>query len=118
MRARCVEAIRNISPASKLESRKRVAELLEIPRLRQIVGNLHHLIDVQPEPVAVGDFIANDRAAETCLDHEILSKRPASGSGAKTRDSRRRQEDAVDSQKDRGAAKATPRRRGLKGGYA
>jgi hypothetical protein len=77
MRGLLVQAIRNISPKALAESRKRVAQLLEIPRIKKATGNITELVNTNPDPVSLGDFIANDRAALTSLDHDILSPRPA-----------------------------------------
>lgn len=76
-RARLVQAIRDISPDEKQKSRKAVADLLEIPRIRRIVGNIVELSRVEAEPVSLDEFITCDRAALTSLDQEILSSRPA-----------------------------------------
>ena len=75
-RNRLIQAIRNIEPTAKVKARERVAKLLEIPRIRQITGNIVELIEVEAEPVSLSEFISCDRAAETSLDHEILSTRP------------------------------------------
>jgi len=76
-RGALIEAIKNIDPGAHAASRKRLAELLEIPRLKQIAGNLLDLSTASPSATHVGDFIANDRAKPTALDQEILSPRPA-----------------------------------------
>ena len=76
-RARLVQAIRDISPDEKRKSREAVAKLLEIPRIRQITGNIVELSRVEAEPVSLDEFISCDRAALTSLDQEILSSRPA-----------------------------------------
>jgi len=75
VRARRIQAIRNISPAAKHEERKTVARLYEIPRLRQITGNLVHLHTEEAEAVNMEDFISHDLAATTMLDDEILAPR-------------------------------------------
>lgn len=76
-RARLVQATRDISPDEKKKSREAVAKLLEIPRIRQITGNIVELSRVEAEPVSLDEFISCDRAALTSLDQEILSSRPA-----------------------------------------
>lgn len=75
-RNRLIQAIRNIAPNAKVKVREKVAKLLEIPRIRQITGNIVELTEVEAEPVEMSEFISCDRAAETSLDHEILSTRP------------------------------------------
>lgn len=74
-RAKRIQAIRNISPTAKHEERKTVARLYEIPRLRQITGNLVHLHTDEAEAVTVEDFISHDLASTTMLDDEILAPR-------------------------------------------
>lgn len=116
MRGHLIQAIRSISPRALAESRKRVAQLLEIPRLRQITGNLVDLTNAEPEPVSLGDFIAQDRAALTAIDHEILSSRPAPRKGRAKTDLDCRREDAAQPQ----LAPPARERKNLagKGGYA
>lgn len=76
-RSRIIEAIRSLSHVVAKKSRAEVARLLEIPRLRQITGNIVELTQIAPEPVGLDEFISCDRAALTSLDQEILSSRPA-----------------------------------------
>lgn len=76
-RATLVQAIRDIDPNEKKKSRDTVAKLLEIPRIRQITGNIVELAMVDPEPASLDEFIGCDRVALTSLDQEILSARPA-----------------------------------------
>lgn len=76
-RARLIAAIKAISPEASARARKRVGELYEIPRLRQITGNIVHLETGSPHAVSVVDFISNDRAELTSLDAEILAPRTA-----------------------------------------
>ena len=93
MRGQLVQAIRSISPKALAESRKRVAQLLEIPRVKQITGNIVDLTNADPVAASLGDYISHDRAALTSLDHEILSPRPAPKKGrAKTELDHRREE--------------------------
>ncbi|MBH0111630.1 hypothetical protein I5E68_01520 [Novosphingobium sp. YJ-S2-02] len=76
-RGRTIQAVREcIHPAARAESRKRLGELLEIPRIRSITGNLVHLLDTDLPQSSLSDFIGTDRAALTCVDQEILSSRP------------------------------------------
>jgi hypothetical protein len=116
MRGHLIQAIRSISPRALAESRKRVAQLLEIPRLRQITGNLVDLTNAEPEAVSLGDFIAQDRAALTAIDHEILSSRPAPRKGRAKTDLDYRREEAAQPQ----LAPPARERKNLagKGGYA
>lgn len=88
-RARITAAIRNISPQAKHQEREVVARLYDIPRLRQITGNLVHLHTEGSEAVTSDDFIAHDLAATTALDDEILAPRPAPRAKAKPRRDRR-----------------------------
>ena len=116
-RARRIQAIRNISPQAKARERDLVAQLYEIPRLRQITGNLVHLHTEEASPVTVDQFIAHDLAATTALDDEILAPRdPSNGDtprrhrkdpAAEPRDRRQ----AGEPQPDRDEAAAVPRRR-------
>lgn len=126
-RARRVAAIKAINPEDGVRARKTVAELYEIPRLRQIVGNIVHLDVVQPEAVALRDFIPHDRAAETALDLEILAPRPAPAPDRKKGRNRRDRRDAGLAQAAPSSPKlsadpvhnlAAPRRRtAMKGSY-
>ena len=95
-RGHLTQAVRSISPKAREESRKRLAQLLESPRLRQIAPNLLDLIGADPEGFSPGDFISQDRAALTAVDAEILSARPAPRKGrAKTDLDYRREEAAL-----------------------
>lgn len=118
MRGQLVQAIRNISPKALAESRKRVAQLLEIPRVKQITGNIVDLTNAEPVATSLGDFISHDRAALTSLDHEILSPRPAPKKGrAKTALDHRR--DATDPNQGQLLPPTRSRRNIVgKGGYA
>ncbi|MGZ8331571.1 MAG: hypothetical protein ACXW27_00300 [Allosphingosinicella sp.] len=88
-RAEITAAIRNISPEAKHREREIVARLYDIPRLRQITGNLVHLHTEGSETVSVENFIAHDLAATTALDDEILAPRPAPRAKVKPRRDRR-----------------------------
>lgn len=117
MRGQLIQAIRSISPKAVAESRKRLAQLLESPRLRQITGNLVDLTNADPEPVTLGDYIAQDRAAPSAVDDEILSTRPAPRKGRAKTDLDYRREEA-----GRRQPQLTPPDRGRKnladkGGY-
>lgn len=91
VRARRIKAIRNISPEAKHRERQLVARLYEIPRIRQVTGNVVHLHTDEPEAIEVSQFIAHDLAAPTMLDDEILAPRlpiDQSRKGKKPRDRR------------------------------
>jgi hypothetical protein len=88
-RAEIIAAIRNISPEAKHREREIVARLHDIPRIRQITGNLVHLHTEGSEAVSVENFIAHDLAATTALDDEIVAPRPAPRAKAKPRRDRR-----------------------------
>jgi transposase InsO family protein len=88
-RTEIIAAIRNISPEAKHQEREIVARLHDIPRIRQITGNLVHLHTEDSEAVSVENFIAHDLAATTALDDEILAPRPAPRAKAKPRRDRR-----------------------------
>ena len=75
-RGHLIDAIRNISPGDLAASRKRLSTLIEVPRIRQVTGNIVDLVHATPSSVTLGDFIANDRARLTSLDQDILSSRP------------------------------------------
>ena len=75
-----IQAIRNIDPAAKEAARARKAELLDVPRVRRVVGNIVHLH--RPETAAkVGDFIASDRAGLTAFDQAVLPAGRTRGRG-------------------------------------
>jgi putative transposase len=74
-RNRRIEAVRDIRPKSDLKARKEFARMIEIPRQRQITGNIVEVEGIQPGAVTLADFIAHDVAASTALDAEILSPR-------------------------------------------
>ncbi|WP_334186047.1 transposase family protein [Novosphingobium sp.] len=76
-RAKLISAIKAINPAESARARKTVAKLYEIPRLRQITGQIVHLHTAPSHNVTVLDFLATDRAEPTALDLEILSSRAA-----------------------------------------
>lgn len=118
MRGQLIQAIRNISPKALAESRKRVAQLLEIPRVKQITGNIVDLTKAVPVAASLGDFISHDRAALTAFDHEILSPRPTPKRGrTKTALDYRREE--VDPSQAQLPVPARARRSiAGKGGYA
>ena len=91
VRARRIKAIRNISPEAKHRERQLVARLYEIPRVRQVTGNVVHLHTDEPEAIEVSKVIAHDLAAPTMLDNEILAPRlpiDQSRKGKKPRDRR------------------------------
>jgi len=75
-RARRIAAVRNIAPGAKHRQRKLLAQLYEIPRLRQIVGNIVHLDTDYAKAVSIDDFISHDSASMTALDTELLGPRP------------------------------------------
>lgn len=93
-RSRMIQAIRDISPNAKKKSREAVARLLEIPRIRQITGNIVELAEVEAEPVSIDEFISCDRAALTSLDAEILSARPTPREPDRKRNLRTRKAEA------------------------
>lgn len=92
VRARRIEAIRNIDPKAKAEARKRKRDLLDVPRVRQVVGNVVHLFPPESE-AAVGEFIASDRAGLNDFDRAVTAPTPprrrgGEGRGEATRDRR------------------------------
>jgi putative transposase len=115
-RGHLIDAIRNISPGDLAASRKRLATLIEVPRIRQTTGNIVDLVQDTPSSVTLGDFIANDRARLTSLDQEILSSRPDPGAKpAKSALERRREHAATGHiERDAPARKRLPM---AKGGY-
>lgn len=82
-RSRCIQAIKAIAPKTAMKERKQFARLLEIPRIRQMTGNLVEMLETDPELVGPGPraFIANDIASLTSLDTEILSRRDPIAAG-------------------------------------
>lgn len=117
MRGQLIKAIRNISPKAHAEYRKRLAQLLESPRLRQITGNLVDLTNEHPEAVTLGDYISQDRAALRAVDDEILSPRPAPRKGRAKTDLDYRREEAVRSQPQSTSPDRGRKNLADKGGY-
>jgi transposase InsO family protein len=74
-RSRRIQAIRAIDRSAEPDQRAELAKLMEIPRLRQIVGNIVETSIEPAYPVTIGDFIPHDVAATTSLDDEILAPR-------------------------------------------
>lgn len=74
-RSERIQAIRAIDRTADEAQRKELAKLAEIPRLRQIVGNIVETAVGPAHPVTIGDFIEHDVAATTSLDDEIMSPR-------------------------------------------
>ena len=104
-RTRTIAAIRAIAPGARHRERKTLARLYEIPRLRQITGNLVHLDTDYATAVSADDFISHDVSAATALDAEILAPRPE-------RVPRRRKRTASDDRRDAGAPRANQLREG------
>lgn len=71
-----IEAIRKIAPGALHRERITVARLYEIPRLRQLTGNIVHLKTDYAASATTDDFISHDVSALTALDAEILALRP------------------------------------------
>lgn len=118
MRGRLAQALLNIDPKSTADQRKRIAHLLESPRIRQITGNLVDFTNTNPAAVTLGDFISHDRAALTSLDHEILSPRPAPKKGRRKTALDHRREDFDASQAQLPRAARARRNIAGEGGYA
>lgn len=117
-RAKRIKAIRNISPEAKIRERNLVAKLYEIPRLRQITGNLVHLHTDEPEAVSLNDFIAHDLAATTMLDDEILAPRLPIGEPRKAKERDRRDAGrSRESSPESNQAAQRPRTRRVSGNY-
>jgi hypothetical protein len=74
-RARRIAAVRKIAPGAKHRERLTLARLYEIPRLRQITGNIVHLDTDYAQSASTDDFISHDSASLTGLDAEILAPR-------------------------------------------
>lgn len=102
-RARRIAAVRNIAPGAKHRERLTLARLYEIPRLRQITGNIVHLDTDYAKSASIDDFISHDSASLTGLDAEILA--PRSEPRRKPRTGRLDREARTDS---RDAGKAKP----------
>lgn len=75
-RARRIAAIRAIGPRAASRERDTLARLYEIPRLRQITGNIVHLDTDFAKLATTDDFISHDASAMTALDLEIRAPRP------------------------------------------
>lgn len=117
IRARRIKAIKNISPEAKHQERKTVARLYEIPRLRQITGNIVHLHTDEPEAVVLDDFISHDLAATTMLDDEILAPRPPFGEPHKRSSSGRDRRDSGKPHAAEQQPNSRPRTRRVTGTY-
>ena len=74
-RAERIQAIRAIDRTADETQRRQLAKLAEIPRLRQIVGNIVETSIEPAYPVTIGDFIEHDVAATSSLDDAILAPR-------------------------------------------
>ena len=57
-RARRIAAVKALKPNAKRSERSKFAKLLEIPRVRQVVGNITILEPTEPEPVSIADYIS------------------------------------------------------------
>ncbi|MEJ7777022.1 MAG: transposase family protein [Sphingomicrobium sp.] len=89
-----IEAVRNITADAKKHEKETLAKLLEIPRIRQITGNIVHLHTVKPHPVTIESFVAHDLASMTALDNEILAPREPIGSNTRKKNTKRDSRDA------------------------
>ena len=116
-RGHLIDAIRNISPGDLAASRKRLAALIEVPRIRQVTGNIVDLVHGAPSSVTPGDFIANDRARLTSLDQDILSSRPDPRTKSPKSALERRREHAKQEQCEPNAPDRERRLPMNKGGY-
>ncbi len=116
-RGHLIDAIRNISPGDLAASRKRLATLIEVPRIRQTTGNIVDLVQATPSSVTLGDFIANDRARLTSLDQDILSSRPDPRTKPAKSALERRREHAATGQIELDAPARKRRLPMTKGGY-
>ncbi|WP_267389723.1 hypothetical protein [Sphingomonas sp. GC_Shp_3] len=116
-RGHLIDAIRNISPGDLAASRKRLATLIEVPRIRQVTGNIVDLVHAGASSVTLGDFIANDRAKLTSLDQDILSSRPDPRAKPAKSALDRRREHAGEGQIEPNAPVRERRLRMNKGGY-
>ena len=118
-RSRRIKAIRNISPEAKHRERITLARLYEIPRLRQITGNLVHLHMDEPESISLDEFIAHDLSATTMLDDEILAPRLPVDQSRKPKNKRDRRDagQAHESQEGQMPARRTTRTRRVSGSY-
>lgn len=74
-RTRRIQAIRAIDLTTAPDQKATVAKLVEIPRIRQVTGNIVETVTVPAYPVTIGDFIPHDVAATTSLDDEIAAPR-------------------------------------------
>jgi putative transposase len=94
-RARRIAYIRGVAPGARLRQRNTLAKLYEIPRLRQITGNIVHLDTDYSQPISDDDFISHDPSSLTTLDAELLADRPEKTTPRRTaRDDRRDSRDA------------------------
>lgn len=118
-RARRIKAIRNISPQAKHQERLTVARLYEIPRLRQITGNLVHLHMDEPEAISLDEFIAHDLSATTMLDDEILAPRLPVDQSRKSKKPRDRRDAGkpIESSEQKQPARRSTRTRRVSGSY-
>ena len=91
-RTRRIAAIRAIKPHVRQRERDIVGRLYEIPRLRQITGNLVTLDYDYSKAVSIDEFIAHDLSAQTSLDAEILAPRAEIGGGKRDHKARDRRD--------------------------
>ncbi|MFN3725451.1 MAG: hypothetical protein ACK4SZ_04020 [Allosphingosinicella sp.] len=110
-RSRRIQALRAIDRTADAEQKKALAKLLEIPRIRQVTGNIVE-VSVEPAyPVTIGDFIPHDVAATTSLDDEINAPRKPIGEEGTTRKRRvpaRDRRDAGQARKPKTILSTTP----------
>jgi len=92
-RTRRIAAIRAIRPQVGQRERDIVGHLYDIPRLRQITGNLVTLEYDYSQAVSADEFIAHDLSSVTSLDAEILAPR-AEAAGSKRQRKERDRRDA------------------------
>lgn len=103
-----VDAIKALKPNAVAQERDTLRNLYEIPRLRNVTGNIVELGFEHSKSVHVDEFIAHDVASTTSLDDLILAPRTAPRrSSASTKRDRR---DAAVGREAKDAAPAPKRR--------
>ena len=102
-RAKRIQAIRAIAPGARLRERNTLARLYDVPRIRQITGNIVWLDTDYAESATTDDFISHDVSALTALDQELQTDRGEEAPLPKQRTARNDRKDP----RDAGTARST-----------
>ena len=110
-RNRLLQMKLDVDPTARTKLNEELGRLYDVPRIREITGQIADL-EIRPgEHIEQGDFVGHERAATTSFDHEILSSRPEPrGRRTDRRDTRDAgRERAVEGPAERGLPRRLPR---------